>query len=68
MRDTYADATDTLDAVERLGIGYVDVVTDLEREGVQKFAASWDELLATVQTAMSEQADLGRTTGEEGRE
>lgn len=67
VRDTYTDAADTLDAVERLGIGYVDVVTALEKEGVQKFAASWDELLATVQTAMDEQAALGRTTDEQGR-
>ena len=56
VRDTYTDAADTLDAVERLGIGYVDVVTALEKEGVQKFATSWDELLATVQQAMTEQA------------
>ncbi len=67
VRDTYTDAADTLDAVERLGIGYVDVVTALEKEGVQKFAASWDELLATVQSAMDEQAALGRTTDEQGR-
>ncbi len=56
VRDAYADAAETLDAVERLGIGYVDVVTALEREGVQKFATSWDELLATVKQAMAEQA------------
>ncbi|WP_380168215.1 transaldolase [Jannaschia sp. R86511] len=55
VRDTYTDAADTLDAVERLGIGYVDVVTALEKEGVQKFATSWDELLTTVQGAMDEQ-------------
>ncbi|MGJ7442833.1 transaldolase [Aquipuribacter sp. MA13-6] len=67
VRDTYTEAADTLDAVERLGIGYVDVVTALEKEGVQKFAASWDELLATVQTAMDEQAALGHTTDEQGR-
>ena len=55
MRDTYTEAADTLDSIERLGIGYVDVVTALEREGVAKFAASWDELLATVEQAMAEQ-------------
>jgi transaldolase len=54
VRGTYREAADDLDAVERLGIGYVDVVTALEREGVAKFAASWDELLATVEQAMAE--------------
>ena len=53
MRDTYADASGTLDAVERLGIGYADVVAGLEREGVAKFEASWDELLQSVERALA---------------
>jgi transaldolase len=65
VRDTYGAAADALDAVERLGIGYVDVVTALEREGVAKFAASWDELLATVEQAMAE-AREGAGTGTPG--
>ena len=48
------DASATLDAVERLGIGYADVVAGLEREGVEKFEASWGELLATVEQALAE--------------
>ncbi len=43
-----------LDALERVGISYVEVVADLEREGVDKFAKSWDELLETVKGAMDE--------------
>ncbi len=54
VRDTYTDAADALDAVERLGIGYADVVAGLEREGVEKFQASWGELVATVEQALAE--------------
>jgi len=38
-----------------LGIGYEDVVTDLEEEGVSKFAASWQELLDTIQAELERQ-------------
>ena len=54
VRGRYADASAVLDDVERLGISYVEVVADLEREGVEKFAKSWDELLQTVSGAMDE--------------
>jgi len=66
VRGSYDDATAALDAVERLGIGYADVVDGLEREGVQKFATSWDELLATVEQAMTEVDQGGGTTGADG--
>jgi transaldolase len=45
----YADAQETMDRIAALGIDYDDVVEVLEREGVQKFEASWGELLETVQ-------------------
>jgi len=54
VRDTYDGASATLDAIERLGIGYADVVAGLEREGVAKFEASWAELLQTVEQALAE--------------
>ncbi|MCH8612580.1 transaldolase [Arsenicicoccus dermatophilus] len=38
-----------MDALERQGISYDEVVDLLEREGVEKFETSWQELLATVQ-------------------
>jgi transaldolase len=41
----YADAANVLDALEHLGISYSDVTDTLEREGVEKFEASWNELL-----------------------
>jgi transaldolase len=44
----YAEATEVLDGLERLGISYADVTTQLEREGVDKFAKSWADLLGGV--------------------
>jgi transaldolase len=53
----YDSARNLLDALNDLGISYDDVVLTLEREGVQKFVASWEELLATVRNALEEAAD-----------
>jgi transaldolase len=44
----YADAKKALDDLAAVGIDYDDVVDTLEREGVEKFAASWIELLDGV--------------------
>lgn len=44
----YADAQQVLDQLGELGISYEQVVTDLEREGVDKFVAAWEQLLQTV--------------------
>jgi transaldolase len=44
----YDEAQKVLDDLARLGIDYDDVVGVLEREGVEKFAASWNELLDGV--------------------
>lgn len=52
----YDDAGSVLDSLGRLGISYADVTAVLEREGVDKFAKSWDELLHTVQTELSKAA------------
>jgi len=48
VRAHYGDAAAVLDDLERLGISYADVTSVLEREGVEKFEKSWEELLATV--------------------
>ncbi len=45
---SYAQAQHVLDELAAVGIDYDDVVQTLEREGVQKFAASWSELLDGV--------------------
>jgi transaldolase len=48
VTSNYADAQRVLDELGRLGVDYDDVVDTLEREGVQKFTASWTELRDTV--------------------
>jgi transaldolase len=48
VRGRYDEATQVLDALAALGIGYTEVVDLLEREGVDKFDKSWSELLTTV--------------------
>jgi transaldolase len=35
-----------------VGISYQEVVTALEADGVEKFVASWDELIHTVSSAL----------------
>jgi transaldolase len=44
-------AKDQLDKLDTVGVDYDDVVETLEREGVEKFAASWNELLDRVDKA-----------------
>jgi len=46
---TKAEAQELLDALERVGISYDEVVEVLEKEGVEKFEASWNELVSNVQ-------------------
>jgi transaldolase len=41
-----------LDDLEALGISYDDVTATLEREGVEKFEASWLELAKSVETQL----------------
>ncbi|MDD9153103.1 transaldolase [Plantibacter flavus] len=49
---SYAAANEVLDAIAALGVSYDEVTALLEREGVEKFIVSWDELLETVKTAL----------------
>jgi transaldolase len=44
----YAEAQQVMDDLAKVGIDYDDVIAVLEREGVEKFVASWDELVETV--------------------
>jgi transaldolase len=48
----YDEARNVLDALERLGVAYSDVVSVLEREGIDKFTKSWAELRSNVQTEL----------------
>ena len=53
----YDEARQVFDELDKLGIGYDDVVRVLEEEGVAKFAASWHELLETIKTEMASVPD-----------
>ncbi len=48
----YGDANEVLDAIAALGVSYDDVTQLLEKEGVEKFIVSWNELLDTVTAAL----------------
>jgi transaldolase len=52
VHGTYDASRQVFADLERLGIGYDDVVQVLETEGVAKFDASWNELLDTIRTKM----------------
>src|SRR5689334_7419705 len=55
IQGTYEESRKVFEDLAGLGIGYEDVVTVLEEEGVSKFAASWQELLDTIQTELERQ-------------
>ncbi|MCS0637336.1 transaldolase [Streptomyces sp. LP05-1] len=57
---TYEQARADLDAIEKLGISYDEVVRLLEDEGVDKFEASWNDLLKSTE------AELKRLAPSEG--
>jgi len=52
VHGTYDAARDVLRRIEELGIAYDEVVEVLEREGVEKFEASWKELVEGVETEL----------------
>ena len=49
---SYGSANEVLDAIAAQGISYDDVTLLLEKEGVEKFIVSWNELLDTVTAAL----------------
>jgi transaldolase len=53
IHGSYEESQQVFDALAELGISYDEVVGVLEEEGVQKFAASWHELLTTIETEMA---------------
>ena len=53
IRGTYQAARRVFEELEAHRIGYDDVVAVLEEEGVQKFAASWNEFLETIARQMA---------------
>jgi transaldolase len=53
IRGRYEESRRVFTQLEALGISYDDVVTVLEHEGVEKFAASWSEMRDTVKNEMA---------------
>jgi transaldolase len=53
---TYDESRRVFAQLEELGVHYDDVVAVLEDEGVQKFAASWTELLDSISKEMAADA------------
>ena len=53
---TADQARAVLDAVDAAGISYTEVTEQLEREGIEKFVTSWNELVETVQTQLEQPA------------
>ncbi|MFU8852893.1 transaldolase [Micromonospora sp. SL1-18] len=60
----YDDARKVFSDLQAVGVDMADVVAVLEREGVEKFEASWLELLDGVQKSLAEAA---KGTGQPGR-
>jgi transaldolase len=53
----YEQARQVLDDLAALGVDYDDVVATLEREGVEKFEASWLELLRGVEAQLGDERE-----------
>jgi transaldolase len=53
IRGTYDESRQVFEQLEALGVHYDDVVQVLEDQGVEKFAASWKELLASISTELA---------------
>ncbi|MFD4373159.1 transaldolase [Streptomyces sp. NPDC058486] len=53
IRGTYDSSREVLEAVAKLGISYDDVVQLLEDEGVEKFEASWNDLLSSTEAELA---------------
>jgi transaldolase len=56
IRSHYAESQAVLDRLEQLGISYDDVIATLEREGVEKFEDSWNQLIEGVEGELKKAA------------
>jgi transaldolase len=65
VRGTYDEAAELLDRLAGLGIGYTEVVEQLEREGVDKFQQSWAGLLTTVSDELARAAAFDSAEAEQ---
>ncbi len=55
IRGHYLDAQRVLDDLKAVGIDYDDVVDTLEREGVEKFEDSWNQLIEAIDEQLGAQ-------------
>jgi transaldolase len=53
IRGTYDEARKVIADMEALGVSYDDVMHVLETEAVEKFTASWQELLTSIETQLA---------------
>ena len=56
VRGHYDEAHAHMAALKEVGVDYDDVVRVLEDEGVEKFAASWTQLLDSIKTELQDKA------------
>ena len=56
VQSSYDSAREVFAQLAAVGIDFDDVTDTLEREGVEKFEASWVELQASVKTQLHEKA------------
>ncbi len=56
VRPNYANAREVLDSLAAIGVDYDDVVKVLEDEGVEKFEASWKELVDSTKAELKKLA------------
>jgi transaldolase len=55
----YSHARKVMDDLAAVGVDYDDVIAVLEREGVEKFEKSWDELVETVRGQLESAQEPG---------
>lgn len=56
VRSMYTDAHKVLDDLAAAGVDYDDVVRVLEEEGIEKFEASWKELIDSIQAELKDKS------------
>jgi transaldolase len=56
VRGAYDDARAHMAALKDVGVDYDDVVRVLEEEGVEKFEASWKELLGSIEGELKDKS------------
>jgi transaldolase len=60
----YSHARKVMDDLAAVGVDYDDVIAVLEREGVEKFEKSWDELVETVRGQLESAQKSAQEPGE----